>query len=234
MPPWAIPITTSKARSCPRTSTFVHRSDDRTTTARADFLEPRRYIVVWPAHLVSQRITAWQSRRPKRLMAVCSFAHCEAALSPQAAYSDYEIGAFENFHQPVEDTLIILRPGPKVIFQYELRFVNRMKSQLLISHLFLPIKSSYPSNKCRPKNKKKQEIKLLLGNIPTFLSYPINFYFNARSPQRTIARLPSSTPLSKSTDWILSAVAATLCAFLAAAAKIAAVFSKSIHGAWLP
>src|SRR6266566_8129853 len=41
---------------------------------------------------------------------------------------------------------------------------------------------------------------------------------------------PSSTPLPKSTDWILSAVAATLCAFLAAAAKIAAVFSKSIHG----
>jgi hypothetical protein len=35
--------------------------------------------------------------------------------------------------------------------------------------------------------KKKQEIKLLLGDIPTFLSYPINFYFNARSPQRTIA-----------------------------------------------
>src|SRR6266849_4785706 len=43
-------------------------------------------------------------------------------------------------------------------------------------------------------------------------------------------RLPSSTSLPKSTDWILSAVAATLCAFLAAAAKIAAVFSKSIHG----
>src|SRR6266852_2287911 len=43
-------------------------------------------------------------------------------------------------------------------------------------------------------------------------------------------RLPSPTPLPKSTDWILSAVAATLCAFLAAAAKIAAVFFKSIHG----
>ena len=114
-------------------------------------------------------------------MAVCSFAHCEAALSLQAAYSDYQIGAFENFHQPVEDTLIILRPGPKVVFQYELRFVNRLKSQLLIGHLFLPIKQM-PSRK-----RKKQEIKLLLGNTPTFLSYPINFYFNARSPQRTIA-----------------------------------------------
>ena len=102
-------------------------------------------------------------------------------MSLQAAYSDYQIGAFENFHQPVEDTLIILRPGPKVVFQYELRFVNRLKSQLLIGHLFLPIKQM-PSRKM-----KKQEIKLLLGNILTFLSYLINFYFNARSPQRTIA-----------------------------------------------
>src|SRR5258705_9772416 len=110
-------------------------------------------------------------------MTVCSFAHCEAALSLQAAYSDCQIGAFENFHQPVEDTLIILRPGPKVVFLYELRFVNRLKSQLLISHLFLPIKQM-PFRKKR----KKQEIKLLLGNIPTFLSYLINFYFNARSP----------------------------------------------------
>src|SRR5882762_10345288 len=172
MPPWAIPITTSKARSCPRTSTFVHRSDDRTTTALADFLEPRRYIVVWPAHLVSQRITAWQSRRPKRLMAVCSFAHCEAALSLQAAYSDYQIGAFENFHQPVEDTLIILRPGPKVVFQYELRFVNRLKSQLLISHLFLPIKQM-------PTDKRRIGNQAAFGKYPHFFkAYLINFYFN--------------------------------------------------------
>ena len=54
----------------------------------------------------------------------------------QAAYSNYQIGAFENFDQLVEDMLIVLRPGPKVFFQYELRFVNRLKSQLLISHLF--------------------------------------------------------------------------------------------------
>jgi hypothetical protein len=147
MPPWAIPTTTSKAWACPRTSTFVHRSDDRTTTAHADLMAPRRCIVVWPVHLVSQRITAWQSTRPKRLKAVCSFAHCEAALSLQAAYSDYQIGVFENFHQPVEDTLIVLRPGPKVVFQYELRFVNRLKSQLLISHLFLPIKQMPPREK---------------------------------------------------------------------------------------
>ena len=114
-------------------------------------------------------------------MAVCSFAHCEAALSLQAAYSDYQIGAFENFHQPVEDTLIILRPGPKVVFQYELRFVNRLKSQLLISHLFLPIKQM-PS-----REKEETRNQAAFGKYPTFWSYPINFYFNARRPQRTIA-----------------------------------------------
>jgi hypothetical protein len=71
-------------------------------------------------------------------MAVSSFSHWETVLMLQAAYSDHQIGAFENFHQLVKDTLIALRPGPKVFFQYELRFVNRLKSQLLISHLFLP------------------------------------------------------------------------------------------------
>jgi len=36
----------------------------------------------------------------------------------QAAYSNDQIGAFENFHELVEDMLIVLRPGPKVFFQY--------------------------------------------------------------------------------------------------------------------
>jgi hypothetical protein len=63
----------------------------------------------------------------------------------QAAYGNYQIGAFENFHQLVEYTLIVLRPGPKVFFQYELRFVNRLKSQLLISHFLFPIKEMPPS-----------------------------------------------------------------------------------------
>jgi len=67
-------------------------------------------------------------------------AHCEAALSLHAVYSNHQIGAFENFHQPVEDPFIVLRPGPKVFFEYELRFINRLKSQLLISHFFHPIK----------------------------------------------------------------------------------------------
>jgi len=107
-------------------------------------------------------------------MADSSFAHREAALLLQAAYSDYQIGAFENFHQLVENTLIVLRPGPKVFFQYELRFVDRLKSQLLISHLFLPIKQM-------PRTKKKErEIKPLLGNIPAFLNYPINFCFSGK------------------------------------------------------
>ena len=93
----------------------------------------------------------------------------------QAAYSDYQIGAFENFHQLVEDTLIVLRLGPKVFFQYELRFVNRLKSQLLISHLFLPIKQMLP------EQKKERKIKPLLENIPAFLNYPINFCFNVEA-----------------------------------------------------
>jgi hypothetical protein len=95
-------------------------------------------------------------------MEVSSFAHRETALLLQAAYSDYQLGAFENFHQPVEDTLIVLRPGPKVFFQYELRFVNCLKSQLLIGHLFLPIKIVDPSvtsssNKCCPHERRGEE-----------------------------------------------------------------------------
>jgi hypothetical protein len=111
-------------------------------------------------------------------MAVCSFAHYETALSLQAGYSDYQIGAFEDFHQPVEDTLIVLRPGSQVFFQYELRFVDRLKSQLLISHLFLPIKQILLPIKQTRWSKNEQEIKPLLGNIPDILMYSINFCFN--------------------------------------------------------
>ena len=94
----------------------------------------------------------------------------------QATYSDYQIGAFENFHQLVEDTLIVLRPGPKVFLQYELRFVNRLKSQLLISHLFLPIKQMPPGEK------KGREIKPLLGNIPTIFELSDQFLFQCGKP----------------------------------------------------
>jgi hypothetical protein len=134
----------------------------------------RHCIVVWPAHLASQLIRAQQSKRPKRLMAVSSFAHRGTALLLQAAYSDYQIGAFENFHQLVENTLVVLRPRPKVFFQYELRFANRLESQLLISHLFLLIKQM-------PPEAKEREIEPLLGNIPRFFKYLINFYFNVEA-----------------------------------------------------
>jgi hypothetical protein len=73
-------------------------------------------------------------------MEVSSFAHRKTALLLQAAHCDYQIGAFENFHQPVEDILIVLRPGPKIFFQYELRFANCLNGQLLVSHPVLPIK----------------------------------------------------------------------------------------------
>ena len=63
-------------------------------------------------------------------------------LSLQAGYGDHQIGAFENFDQSVEDTFVVLRLGPKVLFEYELRLVYRLKSQLLIGHLFTPL------NKC--------------------------------------------------------------------------------------
>jgi len=53
----------------------------------------------------------------------------------QSAYSDYQIGPFENLHQPVKNTpLVILGARLKVYFQYSLRFADRLKSQLLISH----------------------------------------------------------------------------------------------------
>ena len=144
MPLWATPATPSKAGACPGTSTFVRRSDDRTTTARADSMAPRRGIAAWPAHPASRRIAA---SRPKRLMAACSLAHCEAALSLQAAYGDDQIGAFEDFDQSVEDAFVVLRPGPKVFFEYELRFVNRLQSQLLISHFLLPHQTNAPKVK---------------------------------------------------------------------------------------
>ena len=112
-------------------------------------------------------------------MAVCSFAHCEAALSLQAAYSDYQTGAFENFHQLVEDTLMVLRPGPKVFFQYELRFVNRLKSQLLISHLFLPIKQARPAEKRTINQAAFGKYSRLFGLFDQFL-------FQHRTPQRAI------------------------------------------------
>jgi hypothetical protein len=74
--------------------------------------------------------------------------------------------------------LIVLRPGPKVFFQYELRFVNRLKSQLLISHLF------FPSKKWRPAGKKEQEIKPPFGRYPRLFGFSDQFLFQYERPQR--------------------------------------------------
>src|SRR5260370_36182844 len=93
-------------------------------------------------------------KRTKRLMgAVSSFAHPQTGSLLEPAYSEYQIGAFENFHQLVEDALIVL--GPRL--QYQLRFANRMKSQLLISHRFLPIKHKLPRREEEGKIKPASE-----------------------------------------------------------------------------
>jgi hypothetical protein len=103
-------------------------------------------------------------------MGVSSFAPCEIALLLQATYSNYQTGAFENFHQLVEDTFAVLRPGPKIFFQYELRFVNCLKSQLLIGHWFLPIKivgqSPLVAHRKPAWINRKSKIKSILGNDP--------------------------------------------------------------------
>jgi hypothetical protein len=58
----------------------------------------------------------------------------------QSAYSDYQIGPFENLHQLVENTpLVGVGAGLKVCFQYALRFADGPNSQLLISHCFVPV-----------------------------------------------------------------------------------------------
>jgi hypothetical protein len=105
----------------------------------------------------------------------------------QAAHSNYQIGAFENFHELVEDMLIVLRPRPKIFFQYELRFVNRLKSQLLISHLFFPIKEM-PSG--REKEARNQAAFWEIS--PPFLDCSINFYFNVEplAPDRGASLVP--------------------------------------------
>jgi hypothetical protein len=57
----------------------------------------------------------------------------------QSIYSDYQIVPFENLHQLVENApLVVLGARLKIFFQYSLRFADRLKRQLLISHLLLP------------------------------------------------------------------------------------------------
>jgi len=55
----------------------------------------------------------------------------------------------QSAYQLVEDALIVLSTSLKVFFQCELRFANRMKSQLLIRHRFSLIKQICFSQKRR-------------------------------------------------------------------------------------
>ena len=56
----------------------------------------------------------------------------------QPAYGDHQVGTLEDFHQLVEDLLVVVWAGLKVLLQYALCFADGLKSQLLISHRFLP------------------------------------------------------------------------------------------------
>jgi hypothetical protein len=56
----------------------------------------------------------------------------------QAADGRHHVGTFENFDQPVENALVVLRPGLQIFFQYELGLANRLNCQLLIIHACHP------------------------------------------------------------------------------------------------
>jgi hypothetical protein len=101
--------------------------------------------------------------------AVSSSAHSQTASLPQSTYSDYEIGAFENFHQPVEDTLIVLGPRLKVFLQYVLCLRDALKSQLLIGHCF------YSSNKM-PRTSGREKINPTFRNIPAILGRILSIF----------------------------------------------------------
>jgi hypothetical protein len=52
----------------------------------------------------------------------------------QSVYCNQQIGPFENFHQPVENALVVLGSGLKVFLKYALRFADGLNRQLLVSH----------------------------------------------------------------------------------------------------
>jgi hypothetical protein len=87
----------------------------------------RRCIVVSPAHLASRLTRAKQSKRPKRLMeAVSSFAHLRHCFVAA-------IGLQQLPNWGVRE----LPPTCRGRLQYDLRFADRMKRRLLISHGYL-------------------------------------------------------------------------------------------------
>jgi hypothetical protein len=52
----------------------------------------------------------------------------------QSIDRDQQFGSLENFHQFVENSLVVLGSGLKIFLKYTLRFTNGLKRQLLISH----------------------------------------------------------------------------------------------------
>ena len=91
----------------------------------------------------------------------------------QSAYSDYQFGPFKNFHQFVEDALVVLRSGLKVLLQYALCFADRLKRQLLISHSLSPI----TQNKTELQTKKRATTLTREGKSSFFLIYPHQILF---------------------------------------------------------
>jgi hypothetical protein len=60
----------------------------------------------------------------------------------QSTHGDNQIGPLKNFYQLVEDALVVVRARLKIFLQYALRFADSLKSQLLVSHHFLPVRRS--------------------------------------------------------------------------------------------
>lgn len=87
-----------------------------------------------------------------------------------------------------------MRPGPKVVFQYELRFVNRLQCQLLISHLLLPIKF--------PGQKERWEIKRLFGDIPTFFELFDQLLFQGIEPSGCALRATPGRAFTRKVLWL--------------------------------
>ena len=85
----------------------------------------------------------------------------------QSTHGDDQIGPFKNLHQFVENALVVVGPRLEVFLQQALCFVDGLKNQLLISHLFLPIQD-------RPLAG-KGEIKSNFGTIPSIFITVIKF-----------------------------------------------------------
>ena len=85
--------------------------------------------------MASKLTRAQQCKRPRQLDEAASsseYSHTVSLL--QSIDGDQQIGSLENFHQFVENALVVLGSGLKVFLKYALRFTHGLKRQLLISH----------------------------------------------------------------------------------------------------